>query len=225
MNIGHKIFMNTYMLVKKIVPMNYMSAQFRKPSGLFGKLIISSFFKMGNISLNNFMMQVVPPKAKDKVLDIGFGAGLIFEELISKVENGEVHGIDFSKDMVNKCQKKFKKKIDAKQLTLKEANIESIPYTDNYFDIIYTCNTLYFWQNPLDDAQEIFRIIKPGGKLVIGFRSDVEFENIDVDRNIFKIYSKDELTTLLKEAGFSSVDIKTNEEPGMNSYAAIAVKD
>lgn len=224
MNIRHKIFMHTYMLIKKIVPMNYMSDQFRKPSGLFGKFIISSFFKMGNISLNKFMMQVVPPSAGDKVLDIGFGVGLMFEELINKVEKGEVHGIDFSKDMVRKCKNTFSKYINKKQLTLHEASIANIPYEDEYFNIIYTCNTLYFWQNPLSDAQEILRVIKPGGKLVVGFRSDVEFENIDVDRNIFTLYSKEELNKLLIQAGFSTVDIRTNEEPGMNSYAAIATK-
>ena len=46
-----------------------------------------------------------------------------------------------------------------------------MPYADGTFDKVCTVNTLYFWPSPLENVREMRRVMKPGGRLVVAFRS------------------------------------------------------
>ena len=49
-----------------------------------------------------------------------------------------------------------------------EAKAENLPFQDNSFDFALMVTTLCFLENPLKALQEIRRILKPAGKVIIG---------------------------------------------------------
>ena len=55
-----------------------------------------------------------------------------------------------------------------KGITVYEAKAEKLPFQDNSFDFALMVTTLCFLENPLKALQEIRRILKPAGKVIIG---------------------------------------------------------
>ena len=75
-------------------------------------------------------------KPKDKVLDIGCGKGFQLYEIKKECMGIEVYGVDVSSYAIANS------KIEVKsQLTL--ANATELPFEDNYFDYVYSINTLH----------------------------------------------------------------------------------
>lgn len=96
-----------------------------------------------------------------KVLDIGCGLG---NNLIPLMENDfEVAGIDMSADAIQK----FKKSLDKihKEISLKVAPFEELPYKDGEFDGVICVQTLSHGKtkNIKKGIEEILRVLRKGG--------------------------------------------------------------
>lgn len=96
---------------------------------------------------------------KGKLLDIGCADGSYINYLKNKFEF-DVYGIDVSADAIKKSQKKG--------LKTKRVNVENgIPFENNSFDIV-TCSEVIEHVYDTDFLiQEISRILKPNGTLII----------------------------------------------------------
>lgn len=94
----------------------------------------------------------------DRILDLGGGTGRISKFFIDKVQ--EITVIDYSLWMIKECQKKQK-------IICKQGNAEKIPFSDNYFDKIIIVDAFHHFQNQELACQEIVRVLKPKGKVLI----------------------------------------------------------
>ena len=61
------------------------------------------------------------------------------------LHKGIVCGIDHSETMVNMAKKLNKRYRNIDRVQIKHASILSLPYTDNYFDIVTAFETIQFW--------------------------------------------------------------------------------
>lgn len=93
------------------------------------------------------------------LLDIGAGNGTVSRFFLSK--GYEVHAVEWTKAGVEKL-------IEAGVHALQQ-DIEDIPYhyPDNYFDEVFWGDNIEHLFFPEKVAQEIHRILKPGGRLVL----------------------------------------------------------
>ncbi len=96
----------------------------------------------------------------DKVLDICTGTGDFAAASYQRVYPGEVHGIDISVPMLEKCQEKYP------FIQTMVGDAQSLPYSDNSFDYV----TLAFGPRNIPDLQamwsEIQRVLTPGGRVL-----------------------------------------------------------
>src|SRR5262245_755940 len=98
------------------------------------------------------------------VLDAGCGTGNLCE-LLSTSPGIKVVGIDSSKPMLQIARTKLRDNIN---VTLKDADLNSpSDFENECFDYVVLTNVLYALRNPLEVLEEIHRILKPGGKLII----------------------------------------------------------
>ena len=103
-------------------------------------------------------------KKGDKVLDAGCGSGADVHNILSKIGlSGQLNGIDFSEQMVNFCRVTFK----AGNINFMQAPVEKIPFEDHYFDACKVDRVLMHTVDPRVAIQELLRVLKPGGRLVI----------------------------------------------------------
>ncbi|MES2686077.1 MAG: class I SAM-dependent methyltransferase [Pseudomonadota bacterium] len=107
-----------------------------------------------------------------KLLDIGCGRGEFLGGFIACGALG--HGVDRSRAAEKYCP-------DA-DLRIADLEKESLPYEDNFFDVIYSKSVIEHFYYPERLVQEIYRVLKPGG-IVITLCPDWEFN--------YRIYFED----------------------------------
>jgi ubiquinone/menaquinone biosynthesis C-methylase UbiE len=156
----------------------YISKQSRKPTGIFGRFVMSFFFEMGNVELNTLVYKALSVEKNDYALEIGFGPGTLIKKIAERLDNGIIEGIDLSKSMVAIAQKKNRKHINNGKVQIHLGEFDAVVFEDNCFDKIFSVNTIYFWKSPKTTISKICRILKPGGKVVIGFHDKRDMEKM-----------------------------------------------
>jgi ubiquinone/menaquinone biosynthesis C-methylase UbiE len=101
-------------------------------------------------------------KPGEKILEAGCGTGNLALKI--KERRAEVVGLDNCKEALDIYQKKD----PTAKIVLADLR-EKLPFPDNYFDKIASNNTLYIIpkEKQLDTLKELYRILKPNGKIVI----------------------------------------------------------
>lgn len=212
------------MFLIKLIPQRLLSRQARKPSGWFGRVVMSHLFNKGNAELNHFIKDLLELQEHDTVLEIGFGPGTLLWQMAQITTKGLVEGIDFSEVMVAQAQKTNQHYIAQKRVKIQKGNCDNLPYGPESFDKVCTSNTIYFWENPKAIIKEIFRIVKPGGRLVIGFRDADQMKALPLSEDVFHFYTGDDVKGLLANAGFSNVCIEKKEGQSLVSYCAVGTR-
>lgn len=109
------------------------------------------------------MLESSKPKI---ILDIATGtADFAIAALSLKPE--KIIGIDISNKMLEIGRQKIDGLGAEKIITLQTANSEALPFTDNYFDAITIGYGVRNFENLETGLKEIYRVLKPGGNLVI----------------------------------------------------------
>jgi ubiquinone/menaquinone biosynthesis C-methylase UbiE len=98
----------------------------------------------------------------DRVIEISIGTGRNIKHLNPKAE---YYGVDISMGMLKRCQKKMKRL--KREITLIQAEAESLPIKDESFDVVFSAGGFNFFNNPGKAVYEMLRIAKSGTKLLI----------------------------------------------------------
>jgi ubiquinone/menaquinone biosynthesis C-methylase UbiE len=203
----------------------FFSEQARKPSGLFGRWVMCKIFDYGNAALNDFMKELLSLKENDHVLEIGFGTGKLISEMAKRVNTGLIEGIDFSDVMVAIAEKKNKKHIAEGRVIIRQGDFRKIVYNENCFDKICSANTVYFWPHFDNCIKKSFRILKPGGMLILAFEDIKQLKDRALNTDVFHFYHKHEIIELLSRNGFSeNTEIFSREIKSQIYHCAVAAK-
>lgn len=200
-----------------------LARNLRQPTGFMGKLV-GLFMNKGNDFMNRFTINFLDPQNSDRILEIGFGNGKYIRELAKIANNGIVGGVDYSETMVQQAVKRNKALIDRGIVKIKRGEVSKIPFDNESFNKVFTVNTLYFWPNPSKDLQEIHRILKPAGKLIITFRSKEKMETLEFTKHGFTLYEPQEVVALVKSAGFHFINLESAADGNLDVNCVIAAK-
>lgn len=85
----------------------------------------------------------------------------------------EVHGVDIAPNLVKKAGRNMKDK--GIPLKVKVGDIRKLPYKNNSFDFIFTMGTIEHIPRPIEAMKEIYRVLRPGGRAVIGVPNKYEW--------------------------------------------------
>jgi demethylmenaquinone methyltransferase/2-methoxy-6-polyprenyl-1,4-benzoquinol methylase len=86
---------------------------------------------------------------------------------VMKLNPEHVTGIDVSKGMLEIGRKKLKERGLSNKITLTEAACESLPFAESSFDAALVAFGVRNFRDPGKGLSEIFRVLRPGGKLVV----------------------------------------------------------
>jgi ubiquinone/menaquinone biosynthesis C-methylase UbiE len=212
------------MFILKLIPSKFFSLQARKPTGLIGRYLMTKIFNDGNADLNSFVMDMLELESSDRILEIGFGPGKLINQMAAITTEGVVEGIDFSEVMLKQASRVNKHHIFDGKVRLQKGECKSLPFENDSFNKLCSINTLYFWKDPNKYFMEMFRVMRSGGIIAIGFRDDKQMSNLNLSKDIFTTYSQNEVVSLLSNAGF--LDARASEKKGKPflSYCALATK-
>jgi len=104
-------------------------------------------------------------KEKDYFLDIGCGTGwaVRYASRIIK-ENGKAFGIDLSPKMIEIAKANSP---NNQNVFFFQANAESLPFEDNFFEFIICTNSFHHYLDPLKVLDEVSRVLKKEGEIYI----------------------------------------------------------
>ncbi|MFN8673790.1 MAG: class I SAM-dependent methyltransferase [Candidatus Sericytochromatia bacterium] len=178
-----------------------LAQHLKKPSGEMG-LKIADFMNKGNKFINLITIDNLPLKDNDKVLEMGFGNGFFIKNLLDKKENITYYGVDYSDLMVEEANKLNQDLVKKNKVILNYGDIKNQNFNENFFDIIFGINIIYFWENPIDILNSLYKILKPNGVICISIRTKERMKDLKFTNFGFNLYSIDDVVELYNKTGF-----------------------
>lgn len=120
--------------------------------------------KAGRSGFGKWVDQAIPPMAT--VLEVGCGTGQM-TNFLGLVSTRTVIGADMSVASLSLGQE-FKEKFDLKNVNFVQANIFAMPFAENSFDVLICSGVLHHTPDPYGGFKELLKLVKPGGKILIG---------------------------------------------------------
>src|SRR6266702_5097441 len=146
----------------------FIAKQGRKPSGLLGRIVARVMAKE-TADENEFALELLQLRPEDAVLEIGCGHGETLAKAAKVVSSGSLCGIDFSPVMHRHATRRHRRLVAEKRIEFLLGSSDRLPFADRSFDKVFAVHTIYFWTTPLDHLAEARRVLKPGGRFVLGF--------------------------------------------------------
>jgi SAM-dependent methyltransferase len=183
------------------------SRQAGHPSGLLGR-IVGRLMVNDTADTNDRAVAQLDLTQPRTVLDVGFGQGRTVAVLVRAGQR--VLGVDPSPTMVKQATARNRAACRDGRATLRRGDGITIPFPDDTADAAITAHTIYFMPDPAATIADIARVLRPGGTLVIACRTSDDEAPAWIDPHVYRIRSADEITGMLRAAGFDHVD----HEPG-----------
>ena len=151
------------------------------------------------------LIRLVQPKDGDKILDVGTGGGLLAIGFAKAIKHGEIVGIDRWVPLgggtsLERAMRNAEIEGVANKVKFERGDARSIPYPDNYFDIVVASFVIHIIRKEREKAlREMIRVLKPGGKFAI----------IEPPKEYWTKWRVDsELKKTLEEVGLQNVKFK-----------------
>ncbi len=184
----------------------FLARQGRCPSGWLGSFI-GRIMAHETAKENAAAIELLRLEPTDRVLEVGFGHGRTIQALVSHVPEGRVSGIDHSPDMLRLATSVNRDAIAHGLVELRQGNSDQLPYADHEFHKVLTVHTVYFWPNPAAHFREFRRVLRAGGRFVLGFKSKDHTASSEFPATVYTFRSVEEIHQMLREAGFSGIEV------------------
>jgi ubiquinone/menaquinone biosynthesis C-methylase UbiE len=191
-----------------------MVKQVRKPQGRFGRRMAKMMNYGPHAKMAKWAFHHIPVELDSIILDIGCGGGKNLQRFAKRALSGKIHGIDYSEVSVKVSKKTNIKNISSGLVEICKGSVSSLPYEDNYFDLITGFECHFFWPDIVEDLKEVKRVLKPGSALFLiaeTYLSDNE-EHVNqvkqwAEIGNFPVYSPKDLKNFFQEAGYDEIEI------------------
>jgi len=155
-----------------------------------------------HLDMLDLAVKISKVKDNEQVLDIGCGTGLTSLKFLQAADC-KVHGIDLSQGMLDIWKHKIEKLNLASRVTMVLGDITNLNLEDTSFDIVVSTVTLHHVVDKQPVIDKIYRILKPGGRFLMGeLDLDSSGDIREVKRlNYMMDFVKEEVATAMETGG------------------------
>jgi ubiquinone/menaquinone biosynthesis C-methylase UbiE len=178
-----------------------LASQLGKPEGENG-IKIAHMMNKANTKMIKKTIKCLAIEENNIILELGHGNAHHIINLFNDNKNIKYYGLDISELMKQEAEKfSLENNLD-KYTDFKIYDGVNIPFQDNFFDKIFTVNTIYFWEDPNKMITELYRVLKPKGRLCIAFNDKDTMLKQSFTNYGFTHYTKDSFTKLVSKSKF-----------------------
>ncbi len=141
-------------------------SQFRQPSGWFGRFNLK-LMNGRHSNLTDWGLSHVTIARDATIVDSGCGGGRTVQKLAALAPAGKVYGVDFSEASVALSRSLNARSIEEGRVQIHQSGVSHLPFPDRFADIVIAVETHFYWPDLPNDAREILRVLKSGGRLVL----------------------------------------------------------
>lgn len=149
------------------------------------------------------------------LMDIGTGTARTLIELVKESVFSEMKfvGVDYFQDMVTTAKNNVKEYQLESRITIYQGDVHQLTFPDHSFEIIIGRSVIHHWADPIAAYKELFRVLKPGGVIIVHElcknpseeelnyfnqqRSDMGIHGVNLEEK----FTREEVLEQLKKAG------------------------
>lgn len=131
---------------------------------LFSKLYIKLFW--GGVDDNKIarvILDYIPEDFSSALLDVPVGTAVFTQEKWKRLLNANIICLDYSEDMILQAKKRLE---NYSHILCMQGDVGELPLENSSCDIVLSMNGFHAFPNKNQAFQEIWRVVKPGGKFI-----------------------------------------------------------
>ena len=145
-------------------------------------------------------------KEKSHFCDLGFGPGVLTAFILEQDTSWRVEGVDISKHCLHHAQRLLEKKQILGRSRLSVADVRSLPYPDDTFDVVIAVEVFEHIPDPEAGLAEAIRVLKPGGYAITALPVQ-----LPLLMHLYDFDTPEEVLALYEKVGLQVVDFETKE--------------
>jgi arsenite methyltransferase len=143
---------------------------------LQGAISMVRYSKVGKLRLREKLLDTIPWRGDELVLDVGSGKGLLLTGAARRLTTGKATGVDvwlphaISGNSPEAVRENAAREGVADRVDLKRADARELPFDGESFDVVVSNFVLHEMNSPGDREKmlrEMARVLKPGGRLAL----------------------------------------------------------
>lgn len=183
-----------------------------KPTGVIGRIMLKVMNHVDSGFNKQMLNKINFPEAIG--LEIGCGGGESANRLLLNRKLSKIIGLDVSSDAIKVSNKKNVKMVIDGKAEFIDGYVESLPFENDCFDVVYAIRSHYFWEDLEKGLREIHRVLNDGGNLFIFS------ELFKIKYHMDRFNNDESIRNLLIEIGFKNVEIENTR----NTQCLFAIK-
>jgi len=165
------------------------------------------------------------PRAGERLLEIGGGAGKALETLLNMVgSDGYIVELDHSDIAVSLARRRNATAIAEGRADIRQGSVSEMIWLEAEFDGALAINNFHFWPDPVADMRKLLHVLKPGGRAVIGIRGAQRPSRFEFAGAALGQARADAARRAMELAGFINVEMRTDRVGRLLAHSVIGYK-
>ena len=116
------------------------------------------------------LLERLAVEPRDRVLELGVGSGRLLSAVAARASQGFVWGVEPEEVAFRHASRRCERLVrEGRVALLRGTSLDLSAFTSAGFDRVYGVHVTDFWDDPLPHLQEVRRVLRPGGRLLLGY--------------------------------------------------------
>jgi len=201
-----------------------IAKQLSQPEGKKG-IEIADMMNETNQNMTLHSIRHLNISEHDTLLELGHGNCKHLPFLLQQHFHLSYFGLETSALMHREAQQFNQALIEQQKARFYLYDGKVLPFEDNFFNKIFTVNTLYFWNDPTLMLSELYRVLQSEGRLVITYAQQDFMQKLPFTQYGFTLYDNHQLMKLIKDSPFKTAIFNSEIERISNNNGELIERE